>query len=122
MDYKALISTKFFLVLLVLFLVFLGNLRFQQWKAQQAIEKEKQALSQQADALQKKNNELNQSLSYLNTTDFKERIARQQLNLKKDGEVVYTFTDPQASTSTPTGSTGGSNNFQKWINYFVGND
>ena len=121
MNYKSLLSTKLAVVLLLGLVVFLANLRFQQWRAQRAIESEKQAIAAQAETLEKKNRDLNQSLSYLNTPDFKERVARQQLNLKKNGEVVYSFSEDQASSS-PTQTKTASNNFQKWLEYFTAKD
>jgi cell division protein FtsB len=99
---------------------FLANLRYQQWKNQVAIDKEKKSLESQISALNKKNQDLSDSLSYLGSSDFKERTARQQLNLKRDGEVVFGFTD--APTSTPPQNralaTANMPNYEKWIEYF----
>jgi len=118
MNYKAFISSKIVIALLAFFLLFLGNLKFQQWRSLQAIEKEKQSIAEQALRLERKNNELTQSLSYLNTTDFKERLARQQLNLKKEGEIVYSFTENATGSEIALNSPGQGSNFEKWIQFF----
>ena len=115
---KQTLSSKIVILGLVLLLAFLGKLKYSQWRAQQEIEKQKEVLQQQADSLQKKNNDLNQSLQYLNSPDFKERVARQDLGLKKEGEQVYSFGDPVPASDTPMAKAGGNNNPSKWWNYF----
>lgn len=123
MSYKRLLSSKLVIGLLVILLAFLGNVKYRQWKIKQAIEKEKQDLSQQAANLEKKNTELSQSLSYLNSGGFKERVAREQLGLKKDGEQVFDFSSAGAPPADQAGTAGagGQSNFQQWLNYFFGN-
>lgn|SRR3989338_6020913 len=123
MNIKVLFSSKIVLLGLVVLLGFLGSLKYRQWRDQKSIEKEKQSLQQQTDALEKKNKELENSLSYLNSSGFKERIARQQLNLKKTDEVVYGFSE---NGGNGDGGTGNSNdkvgNLAKWWNYFTQHD
>ncbi len=115
---KKTISSRLAIATLIILLIFLVDLKYKQWKNQQEIEKQKQNLLAQADTLQKKNNELNQSLQYLNSPSFKERVAREQLNLKKDGEIVYSFGDApdQAPQNTPPEIK--TSNVQKWWDYF----
>lgn len=118
---KIRLSSKITVISLAFLLLFLANLKFQQWRNQAAIEHEKQNLQQQVDALQKKNADLNDSLSYIGSPEFKERVARQQLNLKKDGEVVFGFSDPAAqAVNDPKASQPAMPNYEKWINYFFG--
>ena len=115
---KQQLSSKIAIFGLLILLVFLGNLKYKQWKNQLEIEKQKQNLQSEADALEKKNNELNQSLQYLNSPSFKERVAREQLNLKKDGETVYSFGDAATSSGLSLQTDGKTHNAQKWWNYF----
>ncbi len=115
---KKTISSKIAIAALLILLVFLGNLKLKQWRAQRQIEKEKLSLKEQAEGLQKKNNELNQSLQYLNSTGFKERVARQQLDLKKQGEQVYSFSDAPKVAGASTEKASGPGNIQKWWDYF----
>ena len=61
-------TTKLALVCLVLALAFLANLKYRQYQNQKSIEAEKQKLLSQADALQKRNNELEESLTYMNSS------------------------------------------------------
>ena len=115
-------TSKLTLLLLLGLAIFLGNIRYQQWKNQRAIEQEKQQLQDQVAAMSKKNQELSDSLSYLNSTDFKDRVARQQLNLKRNGEVVFGFTDapPLTSPSASPVRVSGTSNYEKWLEYFFG--
>jgi cell division protein FtsB len=124
MSAKQLLSNKPVLLLLVGLLVLLSNVKYRQWQIQRAIEKEKRILTEQADLQQKKRNELSESLSYLNSNSFKERVARQQLGLKKEGEVVYNFTENSSIKTDRVQEAANENktNIQKWWEYFVHND
>lgn len=121
MTSKQLLSSKLTIVLLTILLGFFANMKFQQWNMQKAINREKQNLSNQAAALEQKNNELSQSLSYLNSSDFKERVARQQLGLKKEGEKVFDFSEAPvpSGSALAANSASGKSNYQKWWNYFT---
>lgn len=94
------------------------DLKYQQWKNQKEVEKQKQNLVAQTDTFKKKNDELNQSLQYLNSTSFKERVAREQLNLKKEGETVYSFDIEKVEDADITSPEQKDTNMIKWWNYF----
>ncbi len=125
MSYKAILSTKIAVVVLGLLLIFFINVKYQQYKNQKAIETEKQLIIDQINEQEKKNKDLSDSLSLLTSQDYKERMARQQLNLKKDGEIVYNFSDVHNDTSTSQSSDPSTNvasaNAKKWWNYFFNN-
>ena len=118
---KYLLSSKLALVCLTALLLLLGNTKYQQWKKEAAIEDEKKRLTEQQDQLMKKNKEFSDSLQYLTSDDFRDRAARQQLNLKKNGEIVYNFT-VAAATATPlaVADTETASNPAKWWKYFFG--
>ena len=115
------LKSKLAIFLLFILLAFLGNLKYQQWKNQKKIEAEKQSLQKQADSLMKKNNELSESLEYINSPNFKERVARQQLNLKKEGETVYSFIELKNTNENTEQQNKGESNASKWWNYFFVN-
>ena len=118
---KTALSSKIAILALLILAGFFGNLKFKQWQSQKQIEQEKQKLQSQAEALQKKNDELNLSLSYLNSPDFKERVARQQLNLKKQGETVYTFGDLPGNAGLDEAEQK-NGNAKKWRDHFFGTE
>lgn len=115
---KKSISSNITIVALILLLIFLANIKYKQWKNQKAIEVQKENILAQTNALNKKSNELNESLEYLNSVAFKERVAREQLNLKKEGETVYTFGNPGEQISETLNSNKKISNFEKWWTYF----
>jgi len=118
--FKQKISTRAAVLGLIILFLILAQLKWKQWQSEREIEKQRQSILQQADALQKKNDELNQSLQYLNSPDFKENVARQQLGLKKQGEQVYSFANNSANPGQDqTGD--GQSNLKKWWGYFFGN-
>ncbi len=117
MMFKHAISSKIAITALFVPLIFLGNIKFKQWQKQLQIAKAKQGLEEQADALEKKNRELSQSLRYLNSLSFKERVAREQLGLKKQDEQVYLFSEaPQVLGAVD--SKQKQSNWKKWLDYF----
>ncbi|PIR96341.1 MAG: hypothetical protein COT92_01620 [Candidatus Doudnabacteria bacterium CG10_big_fil_rev_8_21_14_0_10_42_18] len=122
MSFKNFLSTKKAVFLLFIFLLSLGYIQLKQIRKQRAIDVEKNTLISQTRELEQKNKQLEDSLSYLNSTEFKERVARQQLNLKKEGEIVFNFTDgPRiegAKTGSFTAEKPSGSNFEKWIKYF----
>lgn len=109
-------------MLIACLLIFLFDIKYKQWKNQRAVERQQQELTAQINLLTKKNSGLNQSMSYLNSLSFKERVAREQLNLKKAGELAYTFTQAPTPSSTPVVTTDSKSNFEKWVDYFTQNN
>jgi cell division protein FtsB len=118
---KQTISSKIAVVGLLILLAFLADWKYRQWASEKLISAQKQDLQQQADALQKQNNELSQSLQYLNSDSFKESVARQQLGLKKPGEQVYTFVDSPQTNQPQSQAGAGQSNPKKWLDYFFEN-
>jgi len=117
---KQALSSKITIVGLLILLIFLADWRYRQWASEKVIQAEKKDLQQQADSLQKKNDELSQSLQYLNSDSFKESVARQQLDLKKQGEQVYTFVDAAQTGQPQVPASSGGGNAKKWLDYFFG--
>ena len=115
---KKTLTSNIAIVTLIIVLIFLADLKFKQYKSQKEIEKQTQSLQAQADALDKQNNDLNQSLQYLSSDSFKERVARQQLNYKKQGESVYGFTEAAPQATNPAVAQSNISDAQKWWNYF----
>jgi cell division protein FtsB len=118
---KQALSSKITIVGLLILSAFLADWRYKQWVGEKIIQAKKQDLQQQADSLQKKNDELTQSLQYLSSDSFKEGVARQQLSLKKQGEQVYTFVDAAQTGQPQAPASSGGGNAKKWLDYFFGN-
>jgi len=121
MTNKQVLSSKITVIGLLILLAFLSDWKYKQWSNEKLIQKQKQDLQQQADALQEKNNGLSQSLQNLNSLSFKESVARQQLDLKKQGEQVYTFADAAAAGQPQNQNSLGKSNAKRWLDYFFSN-
>ncbi len=121
MTGKQILSSKIAIGLLIVLLAFLVNSKYKQWQQTKTINALKDDLLRQANVQEQKNQELATSINFINSDDFQEQVARQQLNLKKNGEVVYSFTQGQ-DVSTTTGQVAAASaqagNPQKWWNYF----
>jgi cell division protein FtsB len=116
------ITAKLGILFLIFVTAFLTNLKYKQFKTQKAIETEKNNLLEQSEILNKKNRELEESLSYLTSENFKEKIAREQLNLKKEGETAYSFTEKKILvTDLIENQKQKKPNYEKWLEYFFKN-
>lgn len=124
-PFKFLTSSRLVLlvgiVLLVLVSIALGKELMRKHEVNQEIEK----VQSEIDRLERKNKELSSLIEYLNTEEFKEIQARQNLNLQKEGEAAVAITVPP----TPNIDEGESendepivvenkSNIQKWWEYF----
>ena len=112
-------TSKGIIVALAVAAAFFGQQRVRNYRLQKAIETEKQKLQTQLNDLEGKNRELNTTLGYLNSKAYKELVARQQLNLQKEGELVYSFTESPKNKETQGPLESKTSNFQKWAAYFL---
>lgn len=112
-------SNRFVIVILVGSLVVLGWSQYQKWQDRKKVEKQIQALKAEAAQVDEKNKQLEESLKYLSTNAATERLARQQLNLKREGEIAVVF----MANTRPAGAQEPSAvppepNWRQWWNYF----
>ena len=90
-------SNRFVVVVLLGSLVVLGWSQYHRWEERQKVEKQIQALQAEASQVDEKNRQLEESLKYLSTNAATERLARQQLNMKREGEIAVVFMADAAS-------------------------
>jgi cell division protein FtsB len=112
-------------ILLGLTLSYMGYGQVQNWLKKRSINHEIEQLTQQAENLEQKNSQISESLAFLNSQNYKEKIAREQLNLKKDGELVFdTAVNPNYSSQTKDegfAEEATVSNPRKWYNFFFSN-
>lgn len=113
------ISNRFAVVLLLGSLVLLSISQYHQWKSRQKIQHQIDSLKTEAKAVEEKNGQLEDSLKYLSSTSATERLARQQMNLKKPGEIAVVFM-PSKDTGVTAAETKKQSNIRAWWNYFFG--
>ena len=131
-KFLAVIQSKWFIACGVVVLALLVTADWKQIQQAREVQAQINGLADQANSLEQKNRDLLSTLSALKGAGAAEAQARQQLNLKKPGEFVYSFA-PQPSqgesvlgadtvgsgSATQTGGDApGLSNPQKWYNYF----
>lgn len=95
----------------------------------QEIEKEIETFKQEAEKIKRNNLELEEKISYFETLEYQEKIAKEKLNLQKEGENVVIvkpvpepkeneiqdkIPEPAEEIKLPV--------YKKWWNYFFGSN
>ena len=113
---KSKVATWLLLTVVVLILVAFGRVSLQKYQ----IDKEIGKLQEQAQKIQKDNEQLSHLIKYFNTEDYQEKQAREKFNLKKEGEFVVGL--PEGSNEAVAGAAAAEqgSNPQKWFSYFFG--
>lgn len=113
MKIPSILQSKITLALILIVLMGVFGLELQQWKQRRDIDAEINHLIQQQAELQEHNQALEQSLHYFSTDNYKEKLAREQLGLKKDGEIVVNYPTNGIVEEKPK-DIPQKNNPQKW--------
>lgn len=71
-----------------------------------ALDKEVRKLQDQEFDITAKNQELKDSLAFVESSDFQETLSKTRLNMQKSGEVVYTFPSAPVSQSASVAGAG----------------
>jgi cell division protein FtsB len=130
-KFLAIAQSRWFIGCGLIVLALLVTADWRQVQQTRSIQARISGLTDQANSLQQKNQDLLSTLSTLKSAGAAEEQARQQLNLKQPGEFVYSFAPQQAQVANPfgvpvsisgSGSSSGDSqdapNPQKWYNYF----
>ena len=106
-------ATSLLAAILILIVLATGRLFAQKY----FLSKQIKELEAKAEKIKSENDELGSMVSYFNTPQFKEKEAREKLNLRKDGEVVVGLPGnfKNISTEIPQEKTS---NPKKWYDFF----
>jgi|SRR6185503_15230558 len=118
MNWKTLAKSKIVLVALILIAAFFVQLHYRQWQKRKSVEEQIHKLTLQEQEIEKANKDIAESLTYLQSAGYKERAAREQLGLKKEGEIVVKFDEQQGDANTTTQPQSKTANIEDWIAYF----
>ncbi len=119
MDLQRLLKSRVTMVLLVLFFSAVAFITVELYWQKRDVDQEVDRLSKQADQISKDNTQLSELIKYLGTPEYKEKEAREKLNLKKEGEQVVVLPDPEDENGlVASASTDDQPNPKKWFNYF----
>jgi cell division protein FtsB len=122
----------FFAAAIVVLIVFVV-LDAKQYQAHKEVNDEIRSLQQQESQLNQQNNDLQNLVTnwQADAPDNTDKAAREQLNLQKPGETVYSFA-PQANdvaqnaaavaAANPSPDQSGASNAHKWWDYFFHNN
>lgn len=113
--------SKYFLGVLVLALLVAGALEYTQYLDRKQIDQEIAGLLAEEERLISTNKQLEQSISFLSSPEYQEKLARMQLNLKKEGEIVVNFPTESASSRVVTNAPTNSSNLINWWKYIFVN-
>lgn len=116
MKLPRIFHSKIFLIAIMIVLLAVFALELNQWQQRRKIDSEIRHLEQEQAELEQRNNALQQSLQYFSSDAYKEKLAREQLGLKKDGEIVINYPPPGIASQTPEAPKP-SSNLQKWWQY-----
>ena len=118
-------------VLAIVATFFLGRSAYEKYQRNKSIAQEIQSLQEEADQLQKENKILSDRIAYFQTQEFKEKQAKEKLNVKKPGEQVAVITPSPSQENSDDSSQEQKNvnsdmvsmeksNPIKWWDYFFG--
>jgi cell division protein FtsB len=116
---KEFLNTKLATVSLSLVLILVMIITAKILVQKRVIDREVAKLQDQTEKIKKDNEQLSSLIQYLNTPEYKEKEAREKLNLVKEGEHVVVL--PQGDVSGATNSKEDKNrssNYKVWLDYF----
>ena len=86
------LGTIFFVLLGIVLIVVIGVAAFKETKRMSAIDREIAVLEEEARMVKQDNMKLTDRIAYFNTEAYQERIAKEKMNLQKEGENVVVIT------------------------------
>ena len=117
MKLPKIFHSKLFLGAIIIVLIGVFALELQQWQQRRKINAEINHLKEEQASLESRNNVLQQSLQYFSSNNYQEKLAREQLGLKKDGEIVINFPPSGIASSEADKPEPPQSNPQKWWRY-----
>ncbi len=106
----------FLIGLIIAFLIFVG-LEYNQYRQRSKIDAEIADLKKQENDLQGSNQQLEQSINFLSSPEYQDKLARLQLNLKKEGEIVVNFSEKPEQQDSQNNNHSAKSNLIKWWEY-----
>jgi cell division protein FtsB len=118
MTMSEFLKTKFATILLCAGLVFVMVITARILVQKQVIDREIGKLESQMERINKDNEELTSLIQYLNTPEYKEKEAREKLNLAKEGEHVVVLPGGEVASAKDEKPQEQPANYKLWLDYF----
>ena len=119
---KKILQSKFFLIIGILIVCFLGLNFYRVWTSNHGVNQEINDLKTQIESEKQKNSDLSELIEYLNSSAYIEKKARTDLGLKKAGEKTVVITgldfDLTSQTKELNNHQSAVTNFERWQQYF----
>jgi cell division protein FtsB len=112
------LAGKVLVLALICSAAFLSYAKFRQWEEHRDLQKQLALLREEEKNVRTQNADLEKSLDLLSSDAAGERIARMQLNLKKEGEQAVVFLDPGEAKPAVAGVSTTKSNLRLWWEYF----
>jgi len=117
MKLPKIFNSKPFLGILLIALIFAGAIEYKQYSERKSIDNEIAELEAEERRLTEANNQLQQSIGFLSSPEYQEKLARLQLNLKKPDEIVVNFPKEPEGQQTEVVQVDSRSNLFKWWEY-----
>jgi cell division protein FtsB len=108
-------GTTWLLVAVLIFVLFITVRVFVQ---KREVDKQIQKLVAETEKVKRTDEQLSGLIKYLNTPEYQEKAAREQLNLKKAGEYVVVLPSNADSADNAQTNADSRSNARKWFDYF----
>ncbi|MFA5358913.1 MAG: septum formation initiator family protein [Patescibacteria group bacterium] len=121
---RRILTSKWFLVVCLLFLIFLSYSFIREFSRRYYLQKQVNALEEQVNKIEKENQEFSQLIEYFDTQNFTEEEARVKMGLKKPGEEVVVINQSgknEVNNQEQDGFAGLSNPSKWWYYFFKQN-
>ena len=114
------LKSRLFTVPLLLVFSAVAFVTVKLYMQKREVDSEIARLQAQASELESGNKQLSELIKYLDTPEFKEKEAREKLNLKRPGEEVVVLPGEDEVAGLVAGAQSGENkpNPTKWYEYF----
>lgn len=117
MKLPKIFHSKVFLGFVVVALLLGIGIEYKQYRDRKLIDQEIAALQAEENRLLESNRQLEQSISFLSSPEYQEKLARMQLNLKKEGEIVVNFPSQSEGAAVSQNNSNSRSNITKWWEY-----
>lgn len=117
MKLPKIFHSKLFLIGIGFALLIGALIEYKQYRDRVEIDREIAGLEAEEQRLVETNKQLQQSISFLSSPEYQEKLARVQLNLKKEGEIVVNFPSAAQSETAHDPSANQKSNLVKWWEY-----
>jgi cell division protein FtsB len=119
MDLQDALRSRIVTAILVMVFAAVSFVTVELYMQKKQVDSEIKRLQTQSEQLNQDNRQLSELIKYLDTPEYKEKEAREKLNLKKPGEEVVVLPEDSSLEGSVAGAdVADQSNPRKWFAYF----